>query len=279
MKILVPIKRVSDPEHANRVRLSPDSTQLLSEGLEWKINPYDEYALEAALRMNENGQTQEKLGETVVVGIGPKEARSTLGQALAMGADRGIHVLHESDSLDATVVARILAHLVQEEAPDLVMMGKLAVDMEDNACGQILAELLGWPMATQSQRIVTTPGSKVLNVGREVDMGEIVLELETPAVITCADRILASDAVKNGVTPESFAYPESEGGRYASLKGIMAAKKKPVTELELASLAVDLAPTLSYTHFEAAKTRQGTATLVSSAEELLTKLRHDAKVL
>ncbi len=279
MKILVPIKRVSDPEHANAVKVSPDGAKLLSEGLQWKINPYDEYALEAALRLNENGQTQEKLGETVVVGIGPQDAASTLRQALAMGADRGILIQHGTDTLDAMVAARALAHVVTQEQPDVVVMGKLAVDMEDNACGQMLAEILGWPMATQSQTIEILEGGKSFRVGREVDMGEIVLELEAPAVITCADRILAPRAVINGVTPSSFAYPESDGGRYASLKGIMAAKKKPIQELNLQALGIDLKPALSYAKFEPAKTRSGSTVFVQSAEELLSKLRQEAKVL
>lgn len=279
MKILVPIKRVTDPDHANAVKVNAAGTDLVAEGLQWKINPYDEYALEAALRLNENGQTHDKLGETVVVSIGPKEAATTLRQALAMGADRAVLLANPTDTLDAMLVARALAKIVEREKPDLVVMGKLAVDVEENACGQMLAEVLGWPMATQAQRIATTDGGKTLTVGREVDMGEIVLELNAPCVITCADRILAPISVSNGVTPAGFAYPESDGGRYASLKGIMAAKKKPLEELDLASLDIAHTPALTYTAYEPAKGRTGSTVFVSSAQELLNKLRQEAKVL
>lgn len=279
MKILVPIKRVTDPDHANAVKVNAAGTDLVAEGLQWKINPYDEYALETALRLNENGQTHDKLGETMVVSIGPKEAATTLRQALAMGADRAVLLANPTDTLDAMLVALALAKIVEREKPDLVVMGKLAVDVEENACGQMLAEVLGWPMATQAQRIATTDGGKTLTVGREVDMGEIVLELNAPCVITCADRILAPISVSNGVTPANFAYPESDGGRYASLKGIMAAKKKPLEELDLSSLAIAHTPALTYTSYEPAKGRSGSTVFVSSAEELLNKLRQEAKVL
>lgn len=280
MKILVPIKRVTDPDHANAVKVNAAGTDLVAEGLQWKMNPYDEYALEAALRLNENGQTRDKLGETVVVTIGPKQAASVLREkALAMGADRGLLVVHPTDTLDTMLVALALAKIVEREKPDLVLMGKLAVDVEENACGQMLAEVLGWPMATQVQRIVTTNGGQTLTVGREVDTGEVVLELDAPAVITCADRILAPTSVSNGVTPAGFAYPESDGARYPSLKGIMSAKKKPLEELELASLNIVHTPAVSYTAYEAAKGRSGSTVFVSSAAELLDKLRQEAKVL
>ena len=153
MKILVSLKRVADPDNANKVKVSPDGQRVTSDGLEWKLNPFDEYAVEAALRINENGASGEKLGEVVVVSLGPDDVQTTLRQPLAMGADRGIQVKETDDQLDSSVVAKALKALVDAEKPDLVLMGKQAVDGDSNTAGQILAELLGWPMATFAMAI------------------------------------------------------------------------------------------------------------------------------
>src|SRR5689334_5999844 len=128
MKILVPVKRVSDPDNANKVKVTPDGAKVTTDGLEWKPNPFDEYAVETALRLNENAKSSEKLGETIVVTLGPKDAAQTLRQALAMGADRGVHVLAEDTELDSLIVARALQKIVEKEKPDLIVMGKQAVD-------------------------------------------------------------------------------------------------------------------------------------------------------
>ena len=149
MKILVPVKRVADPDNANKMKVSGDGASVTSEGLEWKINPFDEYAVEAALRLNEKGGSNESLGETVVVSLGASDVVTTLRQPLAMGAARGILVAAEDSALDSATVAKALAKVAEKESPDLILMGKQAVDGDSNTAGQMLAEMLGWPMATQ----------------------------------------------------------------------------------------------------------------------------------
>ena len=276
MKILVPVKRVADPDNANKVKVSPDGKRVTSDGLEWKLNPFDEYAVEAALRLLENGATGEKNGEVVVVSLGPDDVQTTLRQPLAMGADRGIHVKAEDGELDSTVVARALKALVEKEKPDLVLMGKQAVDGDSNTAGQMLAELLSWPMATFAMSIATDDGGKTLTVGREVDTGVLTLKVTLPAVVTVDLRIVSPSAVKNGVTPDSHKY--NEGARYASLKGIMAAKKKAIDVQPLASLDAG-APVVKYSKFELPPARSGQVKYVESVQELVQKLRTEAKVL
>lgn len=277
MKILVPIKRVADPDNANKVKVAADGSRVTTDGLEWKLNPFDEYAVEAALRLNENGKTAEKLGETVTVTIGPKDAAQTLRQTLAMGADRGILVAAEDDKIDSVGVAHALKALVDKEKPDVVILGKQAVDGDSNTAGQMLAELLGWPMATFAANIETTDGGKTFTVAREVDTGVLTLKVTGPAIITVDLRIVTPQAVKNGVTPADHAY--AEGARYASLKGIMAAKKKPIDELDLAGLGVSTTSATSYSKFELPPARKGGATFVDSVADLVSKLRNDAKAL
>jgi electron transfer flavoprotein beta subunit len=213
VKILVPVKRVADPDNANKVKVSGDATAISTEGLEWKPNPFDEYAVEAALRLNENAPKNEKLGETIVVSIGPSEVQQTLRQALAMGADRGVLIDANDGVLDTAVTARAFKALVDAEKPDLVLMGKQTVDGDSNAVGQTLAELLGWPMATFAMGISTTDGGKTLTVGREVDTGVLTLKVTLPAVVTVDLRIVAPNAVKNGVTPADHKYYEGHGSR------------------------------------------------------------------
>lgn len=277
MKILVPVKRVADPDNANKMKVSPDGTKVTSEGLEWKINPFDEYAVEAALRLNEKGGTNDKLGDTVVVSIGNADVAQTLRQPLAMGADRGILVSAEDEQLDSVTVARALKAIVDKEKPDLVLMGKQAVDGDSNTAGQMLADMLGWPMATFAMRIEAVDGGKALKVGREVDTGVINVKVTLPAVVTVDLRIVTPSAVQNGVTPASHKY--NEGARYASLKGIMAAKKKPIDQLKLSDLGVSAAPVVKYSKFELPKARSGQVTYVESVQELVEKLRTQAKVL
>lgn len=279
MKILVPIKRVADPENANKVIAVDNGARVSSEGLEWKMNPYDEYALEAALRLNENGSTKAVLGETVVVSVGPNEATSTLRQAMAMGADRGVLVAGEDDQLDSYAVANLLSAIALKETPDLILLGKIAADTDSNAVGQYLAEKLGWPMATLAMRIQTADDGKNFVIVREVDTGALTLQVQGPLVITVSDRIIHPEAITNGVTPNDFRYPESEGGRYASLKGIMAAKKKPIVEFTAAALGISADKKTRYTHFAPAQKRSGTTAFVGSVDELIEKLHKEAKVL
>jgi electron transfer flavoprotein beta subunit len=274
MKILVPIKRVADPDNANKVKVN--GAQVSSEGLEWKMNPFDEWALEAALRLTENGATKARTGEVVLVSVGPKDCAQTIRQGLAMGAERGILVEGDDTGLDGHVVAQILAAIVAQEKPDLVVMGKQAVDGDSNVVGTALAELVQWPLANYAMSIETTDDGKTVKVERETDAGAATIKVTGPVVITVSDRILRPTAVKNGV---EFAYPAAEGGRYASLKGIMAAKKKPIAETNAATLGVTPAKTVTYTKFELPPARSGSTTFVESAEELVQKLHSVAKVL
>jgi len=277
VKILVPVKRVADPDNANKVKVSGDATAVSTEGLEWKPNPFDEYAVEAALRLNENAPKNEKLGETIVVSIGPSDVQQTLRQTLAMGADRGILIDSNDGLLDTAVTARAFKAIVDAEKPDLVLMGKQTVDGDSNAVGQTLAELLGWPMATFAMGISTTDGGKTLTVGREVDTGVLTLKVTLPAVVTVDLRIVASGAVKNGVTPADHKY--NEGARYASLKGIMQAKKKPIDAKKLADLGIDTNVSTKYSKFELPPARSGSVTFVESVDELLQKLRSEKKAI
>jgi electron transfer flavoprotein beta subunit len=276
VKILVPVKRVSDPDNANKVKISADGGAVTSEGLEWKPNPFDEYAVETALRLNENATKNEKLGETVVVSLGPADAAQTIRQTLAMGADRGILVAADDKDLDSLVVARVLKVLVEKEKPDLVLMGKQVVDGDSNAAGQMLAELLGWPMATFAMSISVDDGGKALTVGREVDTGILTLKVQTPAVVTVDLRIVAPEGVKNGATPSGHKY--NEGARYASLKGIMQAKKKPIEQITLASLGVEPALSTRYSKFELPAARSGSVVFVDSPDALIQKLT-EAKLI
>jgi electron transfer flavoprotein beta subunit len=277
VKILVPVKRVCDPDNANKVKLSADASAVTSEGLEWKPNPFDEYAVEAALRLNENAPKNEKLGETLVCSLGPADVAQTLRQALAMGADRGILVEAADTQLDSSVVARALKAIVDKEKPDLVLMGKQTVDGDSNAVGQMLAESLGWPMATFAMTIETSDGGKTLTVGREVDTGVLTLKVTLPAVVTVDLRIVAPTAIKNGATPADHKY--NEGARYASLKGIMQAKKKPIDQSKLGELGIDTNTTASYAKFELPAARTGSVVFLESVDELLSKLRSEKKAI
>ncbi len=276
MKILVPIKRVADPDNANKVKVSSDGSRVTSEGLEQKINPFDEYAVETSLRLTENGANQSREGEVVVCSVGPKEVAQTIRGSLAMGAERGILVDGADDALDANVVAAVLEKLYAQEKPDLVVLGKQQVDGDSNQVGQILAERLGLPQAAFANSIEIVDGGKACVVGREVDGGVLRVKVVLPAVITVDLRIIASKAIVNGITPATHTYPDAP--RYASLKGIMSAKKKPIAEHTLASLGVTEAPRLEYLKFELPPKRAA-GVKVESVQELVEKLHSQAKVI
>jgi electron transfer flavoprotein beta subunit len=234
VKILVPIKRVPDPEL--KVKLKDGAIDL--SGASWVVNTFDEYAVETALRLRENAETSESHGEVVVVTIGPEDAAQQLRSALAMGADRAIRIDGDDKAIDAGVVAAALAKIVETEQPDLVIMGKQAVDGDANQVGQMLAGRLGWPQATFAATLELAADKKSVVVGREVDSGVEYKAIDLPGVITVDLRIVAPSSVKNNITPASHTYGTGEGGpRYASLKGIMAAKKKPMEQKTLADVA------------------------------------------
>jgi electron transfer flavoprotein beta subunit len=274
VKILVTVKRVPDPEQ--KLKFSNGGLDLSAAN--WVLNAFDEYAVEAALRLTEKvaGGATERVGEVVVLAIGPKEVSQQLRSCLAMGAERALHVVADEATLDASLVARILKKVVVDEKPDLVLMGKLAVDGEEGQVGQMAAGLLGWPQACFACSIDVADGGEALLVGREVDAGVEQKRVALPALVTVDLRIIQPTAVKNGLTPADHAY--AEGARYASLKGIMAAKKKELRELALSSLGVDAALRTKTVTVEPPAARKA-GVKVASVEELVAKLRNEAKVL
>ena len=275
MKVLVPLKRVADPDNANKVKVAADGRKVETTGLEWKPNPFDEYAVEAALRLTEDGtKPKTRAGEVVVVTFGPKECEVTLRAMLATGADRAIRVEAEDDQLDGWIVARGLQKLVEQEKPDLVLMGKQAVDGDTNQVGQILAELLGWPMATAVATIQEEADG--LRVGREVDGGVINLKVKLPAVVTVDLRIVAPASVYSALTKRDFKY--NDGVRFAPLPAIMQAKKKPLAAMKLSDVASDTSLRIQYPKFEPPKGRAA-GKKVKDVAELVDKLKNEAKVI
>jgi electron transfer flavoprotein beta subunit len=276
VKILVPLKPVNDPENANTIKLSGGKVD--ASHLKLRPNPFDEYALETALRLTENGASPKaRLGEVVVVAFGPKAIDPLLQPgALATGADRAIRVDATDDALDGDLVARALKTLVEREKPELVLLGKQTVDGDSNQVAQLLAEYLGWPQATFAGTI-KSEGDKSLLVGREVDGGTMVLRVTLPAVISVDLRIVAPKSIQSVHSAAGFAYGY-EGVRFAPLPAIMAAKKKPLVEIKLAELAADAALKIRYSTFEPPPARKA-GVKVGSVAELVQKLRTEAKVL
>jgi electron transfer flavoprotein beta subunit len=272
VKILVTVKRVPDPEQRPKFK----GTALDLSGASWVMNTFDEYAVETALRLNEKADAATRLGEVVVVAIGAKETTQQVRQVLAMGADRGLMVVAPDDQLDADVVARMLKVIVEREQPDLVLMGKQAVDGDTNQTAQILATLLAWPQATFAAAVELSPDAKSMVVTREVDSGVELKRVVFPAVVTVDLRIITPKAVKNNQTADSHTYPD--GPRYPSLKGIMAAKKKELKELPAAELGVPLTPKVKWVSVAAPPTRKA-GIKVADVPELVRRLHDDAKVL
>jgi electron transfer flavoprotein beta subunit len=265
LKILVTAKRVEDPE--SKIRVRPDGAGIVTDGVNYKVNPFDEIAVEEALRLKEKHG-----GEVVVASIGSEKSVTEIRAALAMGADRALLVRHDA-ALDPVVASAILAKLVEREKPDLVILGKQSIDDDQNQTGQYLAERLGWGQATFASKtetleseaeqkkqpglVLSADGAKV-SVVREVDGGVETLELTLPAVVTTDLRL--------------------NKPRFASLPGIMKAKKKEVKELKAAELGVDLAPKVVVRRLSEPPKRQGGAK-VASVDELWAKLHGEAKVL
>ncbi len=273
MKILVTCKRVPNPEQ--KLKLGGGKIDL--SGASWQINTFDEYGVETALRLCEKGKGGERSGEVVAVAIGPKEVSQQLRGVLAMGADRGLLIVADDATLDADAVARILAKVVEREKPDLVILGKQTVDGDSNQVGQILAGLLGWPQATFLATIRTAADGKSATTTREVDAGVEEKRVRLPAVVTVDLRIIGKKAVCN----EALCGPDTEWEetqRYASLKGIMAAKKKEIKELAPAELGVTPAALMRVTGYEAPSGRKA-GVRVGSVEELVAKLHNEAKVI
>ncbi|WP_293903493.1 electron transfer flavoprotein subunit beta/FixA family protein [Phenylobacterium sp.] len=243
MKVLVPVKRVID--YNVKARVKSDQTGVDLANVKMSMNPFCEIAVEEAVRLKEKGVAT----EVVAVSIGPPQASETLRTALAMGADRAILVQTDQD-LEPLAVAKVLKAIIAEEAPDLVLMGKQAIDGDNNAVGQMLSALLDWPQATFASEL-TIEGGKA-KVTREVDGGLQILEVDLPAVVTADLRL--------------------NEPRYASLPNIMKAKKKELAVKELASVGVDTAPRLKVVKVtEPAKRAAGIK--VETAGDLVTNLK------
>ncbi len=249
MKVLVPVKRVVD--YNVKVRVKSDQTGVDLANVKMSMNPFCEIAVEEAVRLKEKGVAT----EVVVVSIGPVQAQETIRTALAMGADRGILIQTDED-LEPLAVAKLLAAVIGEEAPGIVVMGKQAIDGDNNAVGQMLAALLDWPQATFASKIEIS-GDKA-EVTREVDGGLQTLSVDLPAVVTADLRL--------------------NEPRYASLPNIMKAKKKPIDVKAPGDYGVDTAPRLKVLKVVEPPKRQGGAK-VESAAELVSKLKNEAGVL
>ena len=273
MKILVTCKRVPNPEQ--KLKFGGGKIDLAA--ATWQLNTFDEYAVETALRLTEAGKGGARSGEVVALSIGPKDVQQQLRGVLAMGADRAILVAGDDAALDAWAVARVVEAVVEREKPDLVVLGKQAVDGDSNQVGQILAGLLGWPQATFLASMRLAADGKSATVTREVDAGVEEKRVRLPAVVTVDLRIIGKKAVRaEGLAGADAEWDESP--RYASLKGIMAAKKKEIKEVTLAELGVDAAPTMKVNAYEAPPQRQA-GVKVASVEELVAKLHNEAKVI
>jgi electron transfer flavoprotein beta subunit len=249
MKILVPVKRVID--YNVKARVKPDGSGIELANVKMSMNPFDEIAVEEALRLKEQG----KATEVVCVSIGPAQAAETIRTALAMGADRGILVKTDA-SVEPLAVAKILKAVVAEEKPDLVILGKQAIDDDSNQTGQMLAALLGWPQGTFASKVVIE-GAEVL-VTREVDGGLQTVKLGTPAIVTTDLRL--------------------NEPRYASLPNIMKAKKKPIADKTPETYGVDVKPRLEVMKTAEPPGRKAGAK-VGSVVELVAKLKDEAGVL
>lgn len=274
MKILVPIKRVPDPTQKAKVK----DGHIDLTGASWIVNTFDEYAVETALRLLENGDTNTRTGgEIAVVTLGPDDAAKELRTCLAMGADSAIHVSAKDEDIDSLAVVKVLQAIIAKDKPDLVILGKQAVDGDANQVGQMLAGKLGWPQATFAASIELVDKNTALVVGREVDGGVEYKRVPLPAVVTVDLRIVGAHAVRNGVTPATFAY-SGEGARLPSLKGIMAAKKKPMTNAKLADYGVEAKPAIKETGVTLPPPRPP-GQIVADIPTLVKKLAEEAKVL
>ena len=249
MKLLVPVKRVVD--YNVKVRVKADGSGVETANVKMSMNPFDEIAVEEAVRLKEKGAAT----EIIVVSCGPAACAEQIRTALAMGADRGILVQHDG-VLEPLAVAKLLMAIIAKEAPQLVILGKQAIDDDMNATGQMLAALLGWGQGTYASKLEPADGG--IRVTREVDGGLERLQLGLPAIVTTDLRL--------------------NEPRYASLPNIMKARKKPIETIKPADLGVDVTPRLTVLKVEEPPKRVA-GKKVASAAELVDKLRNEAKVI
>ena len=249
MKILVAVKRVID--YNVQIRVKEDGTGIVTDNVKMSTNPPDDNAIEEAVKIKEAG----KATEVVAITVGEEKAQETVRKALAVGADRGIHVKADG-IIEPLAVAKILKKIVDKEKPDLVFMGKQAIDDDCNQTGQMLAALLNWPQATFVSKIEIK--DKFLEVVREVDEGLETIEVNVPAVVTCDLRL--------------------NEPRYASLPNIMKAKKKPIERLNASDLGVDIKSRIEQIKVEKPPKRKS-GIKVANVAELVQKLKNEAKVI
>ena len=249
MKILVAVKRVID--YNVQIRVKEDGTGVHTDNVKMSTNPPDDNAVEEAVKLKESG----KATEVIAVTIGNEKAQESVRKALAVGADRGIHIITDSN-VEPLGAAKILKKIVEKENPELVLLGKQAIDDDTAQRGQMLAALLGWSQGTFASNLNIK--DKVLEVTREVDEGLETLEINIPAVVTCDLRL--------------------NEPRYASLPNIMKAKKKAIEQIIVKDLGVDIANRIQQLKVEEPPKRKG-GTKVNSVAELVSKLKNEAKVI
>ncbi len=249
MKVLVPVKRVID--YNVKVRVKSDESGVDLANVKMSMNPFDEIAVEEAIRLKEGGVAT----EIVAVSIGPEKAQDQIRQALAMGADRGLLIKSDQD-VEPLGVAKLLKAVVEEEKPELVILGKQAIDDDSNQTGQMLAALLGWGQGTFASKVEKTDGA--LNVTREIDGGLQTISIKLPAIVTTDLRL--------------------NEPRYASLPNIMKAKKKPLDVKEVSDYDVDVSPRLETLKVTEPPKREA-GVIVESVAELVDKLKNEAGVL
>jgi electron transfer flavoprotein beta subunit len=249
MKVLVAVKRVVD--YNVKVRVKADGTGVELANVKMSMNPFDEIAVEEAVRIKEAG----KADEIVVVSLGAAPSQETIRNALALGADRGI-LVESAEELQPLAVAKLLKAVVEREQPELVILGKQAIDDDSNQVGQMLAALLGWPQGTFASKVVLDDGA--VAVTREIDGGLETVRLQLPAVVSTDLRL--------------------NEPRYAKLPNIMKAKKKPLEVIPVAELGVDIAPRLQVLQVSEPGRRQA-GIKVETVAELVEKLRNEAKVI
>jgi len=249
MKILVAVKRVID--YNVQIRVKEDGTGVVTDNVKMSTNPPDDNAIEEAVKIKEAG----KATEVVAVTVGEEKAQETVRKALAVGADKGIHVKADG-ILEPLAVSKVLQKVVDKEKPDLIFMGKQAIDDDCNQTGQMLSALLNWPQATFASKIDVKDNK--LEVTREIDEGLETIEINVPAIVTCDLRL--------------------NEPRYASLPNIMKAKKKPIEEIAASDLGVDVSPRLEQLKVEEPPKRKA-GIKVANVAELVQKLKNEAKVI
>ena len=249
MKILVAVKRVID--YNVQIRVKEDGSGVVTDNVKMSTNPPDDNAIEEAVKIKEAG----KATEIVAITVGEDKAQETVRKALAVGADKGIHVKTEG-VLEPLAVSKIIQKIVEKEKPDLVFMGKQAIDDDCNQTGQMLSALLNWPQATFASNIEVKDNS--LEVTREIDEGLETVEINIPAIVTCDLRL--------------------NEPRYASLPNIMKAKKKPIEDINVLDLGLDITPRVQQLKVEEPPKRKA-GIKVANVAELVQKLKNEAKVI